>query len=140
MAHHTANAARLLLWSPTRPHARHLLPKGKTPADWTALHARRVSEATAWHSHQLETRGDYPRLALLGDSITERLGGTRFGERYPEELEEPLVLQVSALARSWPSPIALGISGDQTQHLLWRLKGGEVSAAMAADRRLVLSH
>lgn len=64
-----------------------------------------------------------PRVVLLGDSIFEALAlntshaavlGRTIGER-------------------WPSPLVLAVGGDQTQHLLWRLQNGELSAAMASD-------
>ena len=47
----------------------------------------------------------------------------------PEVLRE-------TLAQSWPSVMPLGIAADMTQHLLWRLQRGELSASMRADAQL----
>jgi lysophospholipase L1-like esterase len=68
-------------------------------------------------------------LLLLGDSITESWSGTGLGvhkvraEGVPEVLEEVL--------GSMPDvdPIVLGVSGDQTQHLLYRLENDHMRAA-----------
>jgi len=68
-------------------------------------------------------------LLLLGDSITESWSGTGLGvhkvraEGVPEVLEEVLT--------SMPEidPIVLGVSGDQTQHLLYRLENNHMRAS-----------
>ena len=41
------------------------------------------------------------------------------------------------LGPRWGLPTVLGIAADHTQHLLWRLADGELSATMAADPQLV---
>lgn len=62
------------------------------------------------------------RLLFLGDSITESLRGTSYGMPSTRSIGIPEVLQ-----REFGelSPLALAISGDQTQHLLWRIENGE---------------
>ncbi len=69
-------------------------------------------------------------LILLGDSITEAWSGTGLGvhkfraDGVPEVLES--VLTSSSLRLD---PIVLGASGDQTQHLLYRLEYDHMRAA-----------
>ena len=76
------------------------------------------------------------RLVLLGDSITEAWRGSSYGEARPDR-SVPQVLH-ETLAKRWPDPLVLGISGDQTQHLLYRLSHGEISKTMAMDPRLLV--
>lgn len=69
-------------------------------------------------------------LILLGDSITEDWSGTGLGihkvraEGVPEVLENVLTSSPLRL-----DPIVLGESGDQTQHLLYRLQHDHMRAA-----------
>lgn len=76
------------------------------------------------HSNPNRTRP----LILLGDSITESWSGTGLGkhkiraEGIPEILEK-----LSSSLRL--DPIVLGVSGDQTQHLLYRLEHEHMRAA-----------
>ena len=111
----------------------------------------RSQQMSRWYSYQSQLvteAGRYEpaspydnreRLLLLGDSITEAWRGTSMGEprsdpwapSMPDLLEE-------TLGKRWPAPLVHGISGDQTQHVLWRLAHGEISARMASDARLVV--
>jgi hypothetical protein len=63
------------------------------------------------------------RLLFLGDSITEAFRGTQFGETY-DELKPRRSVFEDNFARFGAR--AFGISGDRTQHLLWRLQNGEL--------------
>lgn len=56
-------------------------------------------------------------VVLLGDSIFETLLGTSCGSPTPRALGGPQVLE----EKYGKSATVLAISGDQTQHLLWRL-------------------
>ena len=95
---------------------------------WTAYHASLVGDANAYES------GKSSRLVLMGDSITEAWLGTGYGSPTPRAEGVPAVLN-ETLARHWPpTPLVLAISGDQTQHVLWRVAQGEVSKAMARQR------
>ena len=122
----------------TTPHARKIVPEGKSPAHWLRLHERLVADAISWHP---EPTGASARVLLLGDSQTERLRGTRFGDPFPPGFAHviPSVLRESRMAARWSVPMSIGIGGDQTQHLLWRIRNGEVTEAMAADRSLVIN-
>lgn len=72
------------------------------------------------------------RLILLGDSITEAWRGTSYDT--PTKRAEGVPKELQAVGQDrWQRPLVLAISGDQTQHLLWRLQHGELSDAMAAD-------
>jgi len=116
----------------------------RTP--WSSRRRRQISR---WHEYQQQLArvcsqyqpaspyDDRSRLVLLGDSITEAWGGTSYGEPVERAAGAPLVLQ-QTLAQRWMDPFVLGISGDQTQHLLWRLSHGELSGPMAADPRLLV--
>lgn len=89
---------------------------------WCKFHDKLVKGAATW---QRPTGGG---LALLGDSITESWRGTEFGRRVPRAAGVPRVLR-ETLGTRWPAPLVLGIAGDQTQHLLWRLQQGEAAAS-----------
>ena len=89
---------------------------------WCLLHEKLVRGAATW---QQPTGGG---LALLGDSITESWRGTELGRRVPRAAGVPRVLR-ETLGTRWPAPLVLGIAGDQTQHLLWRLQQAEAAAS-----------
>ena len=92
---------------------------------WTAYQTSLVSNANAYQS------GKSSRLVLMGDSITEAWVGTGYGSPTLRAEGVPAVLN-ETLARHWPpTPLVLAISGDQTQHVLWRVAQGEISKAMA---------
>ena len=104
-------------------------------AKWFDVQQKLASECA---EYQPATRYDVrSRLVLLGDSITEAWRGTAYGEKVERANGTPLVLQQTLAAR-WKDPIVLGISGDQTQHVLWRLAHGELTGAMARDPRLLV--
>lgn len=65
-------------------------------------------------------------LILLGDSITEAWVGT--GSGIPKHRAEgvPEVLAAELSESHGFDPLVLAISGDQTQHLLWRLQNGQL--------------
>ena len=63
-------------------------------------------------------------LVLLGDSITESWLGTGLGETKQRARGVPQVLQ-DKFSESF-DPIVLAESGDQTQHLLYRIQNGQL--------------
>lgn len=63
-------------------------------------------------------------LVLLGDSITESWLGTGLGKVKNRAKEVPYVLKDKFQERY--DPVVLAISGDQTQHLLYRIQNGQL--------------
>eukprot|EP00746_Dinoflagellata_sp_MGD_P150107 gnl/MRDRNA2_/MRDRNA2_82039_c0_seq1.p1 gnl/MRDRNA2_/MRDRNA2_82039_c0~~gnl/MRDRNA2_/MRDRNA2_82039_c0_seq1.p1 ORF type:complete len:313 (-),score=43.68 gnl/MRDRNA2_/MRDRNA2_82039_c0_seq1:67-1005(-) len=101
---------------------------------WFEFHSKLVTEASTYES---SNPGQY-KLALIGDSITESWRGTSTG--YPlNRTKGTKEVFGETLAKRWPQPMVLAISGDWTQHVLWRLSHGELSPAMAEDPRLMFS-
>lgn len=101
---------------------------------WSVLQ-KRLSEQAAAYAPSSSHR---PRILLLGDSITESYLGTSYGE--PTERAVGVSDVLATFARDFSSPLIFGISADETQHLLWRLRsGGELTAAMATDSQMVAS-
>lgn len=76
-------------------------------------------------NHDFRTRP----LILLGDSITESWSGTGLGVSKKRAKGVAHVLESELSTSSGLDPIVLGISGDQTQHLLYRLEHGHMNAA-----------
>ena len=100
---------------------------------WFAYQTSLVHDAATYKS------GKSSRLVLMGDSITEAWRGTSYGSPTRRADGVPAVLN-ETLARQWPpKPLALAISGDQTQHVLWRVANGELNEAMATDPQLLVS-
>lgn len=73
-------------------------------------------------------------LILLGDSITEAWSGTGVGQPKQRAEGVPKVLEDELSISSGLDPIVLGISGDQTQHLLYRLQNGHMRAAQLQSK------
>lgn len=82
---------------------------------WSKYHAQLVKSAADYAPTQTP-------LLLLGDSITEAWLGTSMGDPSNRTAGCPAVL---AAKFSDYTPLVLAISGDQTQHLLWRVQHGE---------------
>ncbi|KAG7350618.1 exo-1,4-beta-glucosidase [Nitzschia inconspicua] len=91
--------------------------------------ARRTIHHANPHEEQQKTRP----LILLGDSITESWLGTGLG--IPKHRAEgvPEVLKSELSASQGFDPLVLAISGDQTQHLLWRLQHGQLLSEYSND-------
>jgi lysophospholipase L1-like esterase len=91
-----------------------------------------AKRATAIHNPHDNPSSSRRPLILLGDSITESWLGTGMG--IPKHRAEgvPEVLQAE-LSDGGLDPLVLAISGDQTQHLLWRLQNGQMLAEYADD-------
>jgi len=73
-----------------------------------------------------------PPLILLGDSITESWLGTKEGQLIERATGIPFLLH--QLFEPHFDPLVLGISGDQTQHLLYRLQDRELHPEYAHDK------
>jgi lysophospholipase L1-like esterase len=72
-------------------------------------------------------------LILLGDSITESWLGTSGGKPKNRTEGVPQVLESKLSSSNGFDPLVLAISGDQTQHLLWRLQNGQLLSEFADD-------
>jgi len=102
----------------------------KELSTWWSCHSTLLADAS-----RFKPLTSAPHLVLFGDSITESWRGTSYGKPVPRTSGVPEVLR-ETLAQSWPSVMPLGIAADMTQHLLWRLQRGELSASMRADVQL----
>ena len=97
---------------------------------WRTFH-RKLADEVAAYSNPTGAQ----RLWLVGDSITEAWRGTAYGE--PVMRTRGIAAMLNAtLSAHWPEPLVCGISADETQHVLWRLRNGEVSPTMSADKAL----
>ena len=102
----------------------------KELSTWWSCHSTLLADAS-----RFKPLTSAPHLVLFGDSITESWRGTSYGKPVPRTSGVPGVLR-ETLAQSWPSVMPLGIAADMTQHLLWRLQRGELSASVRADAQL----
>ncbi|MBX3112983.1 MAG: hypothetical protein KF836_00300 [Fimbriimonadaceae bacterium] len=90
-----------------------VVPVNRSDAGWTARHEEMV---------KLAKSGEKFELVLIGDSITHGWGGrpqpnAQWKGVAPDHYDE--------LFGPY-KPLNLGISGDRTQHVLWRLDNGEL--------------
>ena len=89
----------------------------RTDEWWLPLHTQLVEEAT-------NTAYD---IIFYGDSITESLRGTMSGRQH-ERMESTNAKVFASMFKERKGKkvraTALGMSGDQTQHLLWRINNG----------------
>ena len=122
------------------------VPSPRTP--WSSRRQTQLAKWFTFQQHLVITSASYEaampydvrsRLALFGDSITEAWQGTSYGEKTERARGVPSVLQLS-LAQRWPDPLVLAISGDQTQHLLWRLAHGEGAGPRALPPTSTAAH
>lgn len=108
---------------------------------WSALHR---NEKLTWHllHRQLVTATAAYKagtLVLIGDSIMEGWRGRRFN-RSVQSLQGVAGVFNATMEGRWPHPLNLGISGDMTQHVLWRLlPGSELSVLMQQDSQMLMA-
>lgn len=98
------------------PRTRHSTTSAATYRRWWELHN---------HLRVLVNTSPTPRLVLLGDSITETFLGTTLNQECERCAGAPEVFD-ELVHQRYGGALPLGISGDQTQHLLWRLQHGEL--------------
>lgn len=129
------NSRTMLRWEPPDQASPRTIPfsahNKKELSTWRACHASLLVEATQYRA----SSNSHPRLVLFGDSITESWRGTSYCKPVPRTKGVADVLRLT-LAQKWSSPLPLGIAADMTQHLLWRLRHGELSDGMRADPQL----
>eukprot|EP00588_Corethron_pennatum_P013320 CAMPEP_0194273018 /NCGR_PEP_ID=MMETSP0169-20130528/6441_1 /TAXON_ID=218684 /ORGANISM="Corethron pennatum, Strain L29A3" /LENGTH=329 /DNA_ID=CAMNT_0039015835 /DNA_START=184 /DNA_END=1173 /DNA_ORIENTATION=+ len=110
---------------------------------YSARSARQYSRWSASHDGLKRSAADFAArrrndptkkraLILLGDSITESWTGTSMGEPVARAEGVPDVLKKMA-AHNFLDPLVLGIGGDQTQHLIYRLQDAELLPEFADD-------
>ncbi len=90
-------------------------------------------EIKKWeHVHHLNTERAKSKndvdVLFLGDSITEGWVGTSYGEKSPRTHGVPQVFESLFTTEHGGKyeGLALGISGDTSQNLLWRIQNGEL--------------
>ena len=124
--------------------------KADEPSPRTKYSARSAEQMDLWtkaveesqraitynlHLEALRAGGGTVRpLILLGDSITESYLGSSYGQPQDRFSDVPSVLNTEYVRFE---PLVLGISGDQTQHLLWRLMNGGILPEYASDPNAV---
>ena len=104
---------------------------------WTKAVEEESQRAITYNLHleALRAGGGTARpLILLGDSITESYLGSSYGQPQDRFADVPSVLNTEYANFE---PLVLGISGDQTQHLLWRLMNGGILPEYASDPNAV---
>ena len=111
------------------------------PSPRTVYSARRSGQIENWWKFQAtlnETAQEYvtrqhtkPQLILLGDSIMESWLGTNLGNKEKKFNGIPAVFQ-TYFAKDY-DPLVLAMSGDQTQHLLYRLQNGQLLPEYSND-------
>jgi len=112
---------------------------------WSSNNAMQRYRWHSWHA-QLKrvamntttpTTADLPRLVFVGDSIFELLVGTALGQLVRVKEDVPGLLK-SVIGSKWTvPPLVLAASGDQTQHVLWRLTHGELTPQVRADPNVI---
>jgi lysophospholipase L1-like esterase len=126
------------------------VPTPRTPfSAWTA------EQLSKWFRYQMNlvavastaVATSSSPILFLGDSITEAFVGTSYGascaqpnqrcEGVPAAWEKGFKFATTH-ATGATGMLALGISGDQTQHLLWRLQSGELPPGLAPPTVFVL--
>lgn len=104
---------------------------------WTKAVEDESQRAITYNLHLEALRaggGAFRPLILLGDSITESYLGSSYGQPQDRFADVPSVLKTEYTNFE---PLVLGISGDQTQHLLWRLMNGGILPEYASDPNAV---
>ncbi len=125
---------------------------------WEETHARNVRMANLEESSSPSIHDDTaadstpiaPNVVFLGDSITERWRGTKLGKVESKDMQDTQKIFAELFQNEDPDaesshpPMAsihglpLGIAGDQTPNLLWRLENGELPNTLQPQIFVVL--
>ncbi|CAJ1949777.1 unnamed protein product [Cylindrotheca closterium] len=89
---------------------------------WWKYNAELNKSAKEYTKKRKMSKKNKPSLVLLGDSITESWLGTGLGFEKERSKGIPEVLEEKFQNFD---PVVLAISGDQTQHLLYRIQNGQ---------------
>jgi lysophospholipase L1-like esterase len=137
-----------LMWLGRNPMALSLREPAGVASPRTLWSAYNKREVSTWHTchdelvadaqrYSASTGESSRRLVLFGDSITESWRGTSYGRKVARTKGVPQVLNATLGVR-YKEILPLGIAADCTQHLLWRIIHGELTAPMAADPLLTI--
>ncbi|KAL4857557.1 Platelet-activating factor acetylhydrolase IB subunit beta [Chlorella vulgaris] len=96
-------------------------PAPRADAGWAEFQSKLVEEVTAAKAKQGMD------IIAYGDSITEAFRGSGYGHQTPKYKSNKATWRRRMGKRR---ALLLGISGDQTMHLLWRLQNGEGPAGL----------
>jgi len=136
-------ASCMLLTAPTEATENPSLATHRT--HWSSPNHTQRLAWHRWHDTLVAEAGSYQpsalglsRVALIGDSIIEHVRGSSYGRPKSTAASNPPVL-ASTIGQRWPDPLVFGVSGDQTQHVLWRVSHGELSSTMATDPKLLMA-
>lgn len=97
---------------------------------WFAFHEKLIESS---YSYQLNKRKN---VVFLGDSITESFLGTSYDDGTAPRLVGVKDVFLEFCEKQNINPLVLAISGDQTQHLLYRLQDGEMSPQLKSNPEL----
>eukprot|EP00592_Proboscia_alata_P011185 CAMPEP_0194363910 /NCGR_PEP_ID=MMETSP0174-20130528/11780_1 /TAXON_ID=216777 /ORGANISM="Proboscia alata, Strain PI-D3" /LENGTH=328 /DNA_ID=CAMNT_0039137633 /DNA_START=254 /DNA_END=1240 /DNA_ORIENTATION=- len=125
---------------PTEPSPRTIYScwNQKQFIDWFTMHNRYVSDAKLFDSEKRNY--ERPVLMLIGDSITESFLGTSYGvetERTKSSYGEEAFRYFQTLLGNKYETIVNAISGDQVQHVLWRLQNGELPQSASSNNQAI---
>ena len=102
---------------------------------WWKYNAELNKSAKAYIEKRRKSASNKPSLVLLGDSITESWLGTGLGFEKERCIGIPQVLEEKFQKFD---PVVLAISGDQTQHLLYRIQNGQLPSVDDNDAIFVV--
>jgi lysophospholipase L1-like esterase len=102
---------------------------------WWKCNAELNEMAKAYAQRRTNSEGHVRSLVLLGDSITESWLGTGLGQEKHRSKGVPEVLKEKFKDYD---PVVLAISGDQTQHLLYRIHNGQLPSGEDEDAIFVV--
>ncbi len=103
--------------------------------NWRQCHSKLVNMSAAYVAGGGSGGSGARGLVLIGDSLMESWSEWTYCAKVPKYRGSQKVLLEELVEGGWGEspPLVLGISSDQTQHLLWRLQNGELSPGMRAD-------
>eukprot|EP00752_Nemacystus_decipiens_P005408 g4903.t1 len=112
-----------------------VLPEGANRASFPVSRDKKPGWTTYHESLKTtaEEDGANARVLLLGDSITEELLETSVGVSRPNWGSIEVWMEYYA----YLGGINLGVAGDMTQHLLWRVQNGELPDVLQPEAIMV---
>lgn len=95
---------------------------------WMSAHSLNVRDA----ENRNDAANKHVDVVFLGDSITEGWKGTSYGKPFDRTMENFSVFQSLFVKQKGGTfeGLPLGISGDRSPNLLWRIQNGEVPSSL----------